>query len=91
MVFRVLPPYGSAVSQRERALPPREDYEHELTLNSLWVERPEGTESNDGYAIVTGIFSTKVNGDLGGWDAGICNVTELKEWRPGMYVPSERP
>ena len=69
----------------------REDYEHELTLNSLWIERPEGTELNDGYAVVTGIFSTKVNGDLGGWDAGICNVTELREWRPGMYGPSERP
>jgi hypothetical protein len=34
----------------------KEDYEHELTLNSLLVERPEGTELNHGYAVVTGIF-----------------------------------
>lgn len=69
----------------------KEDYEHELTLNSLLIERPEGTELNDGYAVVTGIFSTQINGEFGVWDAGICNVTELREWRPVMYGPSERP
>ena len=69
----------------------KEDYEHELTLNSLLVERPEGTEFNDGYAVVTGIFSTQINGEFGNWDAGIRNVTELREWRPVMYGPSERP
>ena len=57
----------------------REDYEHQLTRNGLWLARPLGTpdSAQDRYVLVEGTFNARMQGHFGMWSGSLLNVTRL--------------
>lgn len=60
----------------------KSDYENDVWINGVWVDSVQPIEINDSYILITGIFTQKHTGHLGGWPSAICNVSELTKW-PG--------
>lgn len=58
------------------------DYEHDIWPNGLWVDSEMEIPTQNGYVIISGIFTSKLTGHFDGWPGGICGVSEAHEW-PG--------
>jgi len=65
----------------------REDWEHMLTKNGLWLaasdSAPEGSkeaEVNNRYALIEGVFTAKQKGHLGLWSGSIEKITRMQPW-----------
>ncbi|HKA08570.1 MAG TPA: hypothetical protein VKD71_15030 [Gemmataceae bacterium] len=65
----------------------REDAEHMLTKNGLWLAAsdaaPEGSkeaEVKDRYALIEGRFIAKNKGHLGLWSGAIEDITRMQAW-----------
>ena len=66
----------------------REDWEHVLTNNGLWLvandATPEGSKEamvNDRYALIEGRFNAKRNGHMGLWSGSIEEITRMIPWQ----------
>lgn len=57
----------------------REDYEHQLNRNGLWLEQPLGTPDSvqDKYVLVEGTFNARMRGHFGMWSGSLLDVTRL--------------
>lgn len=61
--------------------PHREDLEHHLLRNGLWLSAPAGVDSvSDHYAIVEGRFNANDHGHMGMWSGALDSVTRLERW-----------
>jgi hypothetical protein len=62
----------------------REDYEHAISRNGVWLEPDESTigaaTPNDRYVIVEGTFRARDRGHLGMWSGALTQVTRLEAW-----------
>jgi hypothetical protein len=58
----------------------REDAEHVLTKNGLWLEGFREGQVADRYALVEGRFSVKNQGHLGLWSGAIEDITRMEPW-----------
>lgn len=65
----------------------REDLEHGLTKNGLWLEAnnatPEGSKEaqvHKRYALIAGQFAGKKKGHLGLWSGTIRSITRMQAW-----------
>jgi hypothetical protein len=65
----------------------REDYEHHLGKNGLWlaasdVAAPGSREAavNNRYALIEGRFSAKETGHMGLWSGSIKDITRMIPW-----------
>jgi len=66
-----------------------DDWKHGVGRNSLWIDPPQGFESDSGptarqpnrrYVIVEGTFNAKNRGHMGMHSGAIENVTRLDPW-----------
>jgi hypothetical protein len=65
----------------------REDAEHMLTKNGLWLAAndaaPEGSKEaqvKDRYALIEGRFTAKKKGHMGLWSGSIEDITRMEPW-----------
>ncbi len=65
----------------------RDDWEHSLTKNGLWLATndaaPEGTkeaEVNNRYALIEGRFNANMKGHMGLWSGSIERITRMEAW-----------
>lgn len=65
----------------------REDSEHMLTKNGLWLAAndgaPEGSKEaqvKDRYALIEGRFTAKKKGHLDLWSGSIEDITRMERW-----------
>ena len=65
----------------------REDLEHMLTKNGLWLAAsdtaPEGSKEaqvNDRYALIEGRFTAKKKGHRSLWSGSIEDITRMEPW-----------
>lgn len=64
----------------------REDYEHQISRNALWVDLPhdmtnqEQQAVNMHYAICAGVFQASKRGHLGMFSGEITDITRLQNW-----------
>jgi hypothetical protein len=65
----------------------REDWEHALTKNGLWLvandATPEGSKEaqvQNRYALIEGRFSATRKGHLSLWSGSIENITRMEPW-----------
>jgi len=71
----------------------REDSEHLLTKNGVWLTTPAHTDLrrvNDRYVLVEGLFVAREHGHMGMWSGTIREVTRLDPWRAGE-APTKTP
>ena len=64
----------------------REDLEHAINANGLWVDFAPGTLKSsapcvDSYALVEGTFTLKHQGHFGMWSGAITDITRCIPWR----------
>jgi hypothetical protein len=66
----------------------REDYEHNIIGNALWLDHPEcvtgakGKPLISGYALVEGTFNAKNRGHMSLFSGAIVNIKGCHSWRP---------
>ncbi len=65
--------------------PHREDYDHALVGNGIWIEvtgklRSRHKELSMKYCLVEGIFDAKQRGHFGMWSGTIKNITRFQIW-----------
>src|SRR5262245_8395367 len=65
----------------------REDSEHMLTKNGLWLAASDGVaegskeaQVQDRYALIEGRFTAKTQGHLGLWSGSIEDITRMQPW-----------
>jgi hypothetical protein len=61
----------------------REDWEHSISRNGLWIEPPENVLRQDfqpRYMLVEGRFDAANHGHLGMWSGAIVEVTRFEPW-----------
>jgi len=61
----------------------KEDYDHAITRNGLWVELAAGTSTKpceNRYAIIEGTFRANDHGHMGMWSGAIRNITRCDPW-----------
>jgi hypothetical protein len=68
----------------------REDWEHMLTKNGLWLaandSAPEGSREagvNNRYALIEGRFNAKKKGHRGLWSGSIEGISRMEAWDVG--------
>lgn len=66
----------------------KEDYEHSIMQNGLWIEEPKkeafmGDKGfmNKKYVIIEGKFKKDNKGHLGLWSGAIEKITRIQEWK----------
>ncbi|MBC8101530.1 MAG: hypothetical protein H7Z41_02945 [Cytophagales bacterium] len=65
--------------------PHREDYEHALLGNGVWIEltdklRSQGKQYSMKYCLIEGVFDAKQQGHLGLWSGTIKSISRLQIW-----------
>ena len=64
----------------------REDYEHAIFENSIWLDRPkdfsekQATKINKKYVICQGTFSAEQHGHTGMFSGSLTHITRLESW-----------
>jgi hypothetical protein len=58
----------------------REDYEHMLTKNGLWLAASVAVAEGSKEAQVQGRFTAKTQGHLGLWSGAIEDITRMQPW-----------
>jgi hypothetical protein len=66
----------------------REDYEHGITANGLWLDRPKcltrvgGKPFTSGYALVEGVFKAQERGHMELFSGTISYIVRCQRWGP---------
>lgn len=66
----------------------REDYEHAISKNAIWVDRPrdfsekQAAEVDKGYVICEGTFNAREHGHMGMFSGSLTHITRLESWGP---------
>jgi hypothetical protein len=63
----------------------REDYEHGITKNGLWMDVPNDmrkrdTEFDQKYILIEGRFNAKFTGHMGMWSGSIEKISRFEVW-----------
>jgi len=56
----------------------REDFEHAMLSNGLWLSAEVGDSVQDKYVLAEGTFNARMRGHLGMWSGSLVDVTRLE-------------
>src|SRR4051812_19524184 len=60
----------------------REDYDHVLTQNAIWVDLPDGHDAklHQHYALLEGTFDARDHGHMAMFAGALHNITRMSDW-----------
>jgi hypothetical protein len=75
----------------------REDIEHGISENAIWINTPKALTKeqrdalNNGYVICTGVFISKRRGHTGLFSGELSNINRIEPWTMGPEPPPPPP